>query len=185
MCFWMFFTFSLPIKAIPPLNYVSRKKPWAWTKMRENNPVLRVSMWKESIVCVTHTMHETWQRPDCRNCCNGEVRRSGVAQHTLENDHQIGWKKKCGDWTGKELLQTKTKRSIAHQEVPKFQPESGPWYHSGLEHFHQQSLAISCFFTQSTLFIRLAFFIPGEMYIVSLHFSVLPDEGHGWNIAIS
>ena len=59
ICFWMFFTFSLPIKAIPPLNYVSRKKPWAWTKMRENNPVLRVSMLKESIVCVTHTMHET------------------------------------------------------------------------------------------------------------------------------
>ena len=37
---------------------------------------------------------------------NGEVQRSGVEQHTLEDDHQIGWeKKKCGDWTGKELLE--------------------------------------------------------------------------------
>ena len=36
---------------------------------------------------------------------NGEMQRSGVEQHTLEDDHQIGWKKKCGDWTGKELLE--------------------------------------------------------------------------------
>ena len=25
---------------------------------------------------------------------NGEVQRSGVEQHTLEDDHQIGWEKK-------------------------------------------------------------------------------------------
>ena len=29
--------------------------------MRENNPGLRVSVWKESIACVTRAMRETWQ----------------------------------------------------------------------------------------------------------------------------
>ena len=36
----------------------------AWTKMRESNPGLRVSMWKESIACVTRAMRETWQAWD-------------------------------------------------------------------------------------------------------------------------
>ena len=37
-----------------------------WTKMRESNPGLRVSVWKEPIACVTRAMRETWQA--CRRC---------------------------------------------------------------------------------------------------------------------
>ena len=36
----------------------------AWTKMCESNPGLRVSVWKESIACVTCAMRETWQAWD-------------------------------------------------------------------------------------------------------------------------
>ena len=54
--------------------------------------------------------------------CGGQVLNNTPWKMTT----RLVGKKTCGDWTGKELLQTKTKRSIAHQEVPKFQPESGP-----------------------------------------------------------
>ena len=33
----------------------------AWMKMRENNPVVHVSVWKESNACVTRAMRVTWQ----------------------------------------------------------------------------------------------------------------------------
>jgi len=48
------------------------------------------------------------------------VRRSGVAQHTLENDHQIGWKKSVVIGQEKSFYKRRLKEALHIRKFPNF-----------------------------------------------------------------
>ena len=88
-----------------------------------------------------------------RSCTNVEVQRSGLAQHTLEDDHQIDWEESVMIEQEKNCYTKKGQIS----KFPNFNQLHGSQCQSGLEQPHQQSLAISCIFMHSTLFIHFFF----------------------------
>ena len=55
-----------------------------------------------------------------RNCRNGEVQRSGVAQHSIEDDHRIDWKESVVIDREMNLYKRRVKEALYIWKFPKF-----------------------------------------------------------------
>ena len=60
-----------------------------------------------------------------RNCRNGEVQRSGFAQHTIEEDHQIDWEGSVVIGHEKNLYKRKVKEALYIIRFPNFNQDQG------------------------------------------------------------
>jgi len=60
-----------------------------------------------------------------RNCRNGEVERSGVAQHTIEEDHRIDWEGSTVINREKNWFKRRVKEALLIRKHPNFNQDQG------------------------------------------------------------
>ena len=60
-----------------------------------------------------------------RNCRNGDVQRSGVAQHSIEDDYQIDWKESVVIDREMNLYRRRVKEALYIRKFPNFNQDQG------------------------------------------------------------
>ena len=60
-----------------------------------------------------------------RNCRNGDVQRSGVAQHSIEDDHRIDWKESVVIDREMNLYRRRVKEALYIRKFPNFNQDQG------------------------------------------------------------